>query len=449
MGWWRAIIRSGAALLLATAGALAVVPRLAAASTIVYQCGPAVCAVDPDTASVPRQLTPSGRVAGVTRDGATAAWVAASPQRIVVAPVAGGAESTLFAGEVYDFPSISPSGSKASWTWFLSGYGWYTYAYTGPPPPPPAGQYPPAVASSTYQTTAGWLGEAPIISVRGSADGTVKAQICRAAAGGPVCDTLLASDPDSQLSFPDGAPDGSQVVAIRGPIPSAYGTPVAGTVALYSIASGARVRDLMPGATGDTHPVFSADGSRVAFERDGGIWVVDVAGGAPRRVATGATPFWGGARTSGGDPAGPGAPGDSGGGSGAPGTPGQPLAPSDRRGAPVAPSVALIGRPRVRDLAGRGGLRVRVAGAPAGRVQLRLTIARAAARRLGLGRRTMLAAAVGRVRAGQAITVRLRPQRALVARLGRARLLVLTLRTTWTPNGGRPVRTTTVVRLRR
>lgn len=29
---------------------------------------------------------------------------------------------------------------------------------------------------------------------------------------------------------------------------------------------------------GDTHPVFSADGSRVAFERDGGIWVVDVAG---------------------------------------------------------------------------------------------------------------------------------------------------------------------------
>lgn len=432
----------------------------AGASTIAYQCGAAVCAVDPDTAAAPRQLTPDGRVAGIMRDGARAAWVASSPQRIVLAPVAGGAESTLFSGEVYDFPAISPSGTKASWTWFFSGYGWYTYAYTGPPPPPPAGQYPPAVASSTYQTTAGWLGEAPIVTVRGSADGTTKAQICRAVAGGPVCDALLASDPDSQVSFPDGSPDGSQVVAIRGPIPSAYGTPVAGTVALYSIASGTRVRDLTPGASGDTHPVFSADGTRVAFERDGGIWVVNVSGGAPRRVATGSTPFWGGARTLGGDPEppGPGTPEPPGPGTPEPGPPQPPGPGTPQPPTPPAPggngsggaevSARLVGHPRLRELA-RSGLRVRIAGTTAGRVQVRLTIARATARRLGLGRRTTLATGAGRLAPGRTLTVRLRPPRSIAARLARARVLALSLRTTCTPSGGRPVRTTTAVRLRR
>ena len=62
----------------------------ASASTIVFQCGGAVCAVDPDTGEQPRQLAPDGRTAGITRDGVTASWVDPSGA-LVKAPVAGGA----------------------------------------------------------------------------------------------------------------------------------------------------------------------------------------------------------------------------------------------------------------------------------------------------------------------------------------------------------------------
>ena len=56
-------------------------------------------------------------------------------------PVAGGTERALFTGEMYDYPTISPDGSKALWSVYLdTGFsaGWYTYEYTGPPGPPPA-----------------------------------------------------------------------------------------------------------------------------------------------------------------------------------------------------------------------------------------------------------------------------------------------------------------------
>jgi hypothetical protein len=67
---------------------------------IVFQCGAAVCAVDPDAGTPPRQLTADGRLAGVTRDGVTASWVAPGGA-LVQAPVAGGATRTVpFSGEV-------------------------------------------------------------------------------------------------------------------------------------------------------------------------------------------------------------------------------------------------------------------------------------------------------------------------------------------------------------
>ena len=426
------------------------------ASTIVYQCGPAVCAVDPDSTSGPRQLTADGRVAGVTRDGATAAWVASSPVRIVEAPVAGGAERALFTGEVYDDPRISPDGSKALWSWYLGGSGWYTYEYAGPPPS--AGQYPPAIGSSTYQTSHGWLGERPLIARRGH-DGS-RSKVCDALAGnvGAGCtdEQALATEADtgSQIAFPDGAPDGSSIVAIRGPAPSAFGIPVAGTVALYSTTTRGRVRDLTPGATGDTHPVFSADGSRVAFERAGEIWVVDVAGGAPRRVATGTMPFWGGSRTTTepepGTPGQPGGPAPGGPGAGGPGTGGPGTGSGGGAGGGPAPrlAAALVGRGRISDLR-RGRLRVRVTAPVAGRVRVTLAVSRATARRLGLGRRTTLATAGGRARTATSLMLRPRPSSRAARGLRRARSLAITLRASVTPTRGATRTTTRRVRLTR
>lgn len=452
-------------LLLPTLLALVALPVASApASTIAYQCGGAVCAVDPDTADPPRQLTADGRVAGVTRDGTRAAWVAPGPYRIVVAPLAGGAETALFTGEIYDYPRISPGGTKALWSWWFGGYGWYTYEYSGPPAPPPAPQYPPAIGSSTYQTSHGWLGERAMIVRRGH-DGS-RSKICDAAVGGANCTDAQAlateADISSQIAFPDGSPDGTTIVAIRAPAPSSLGIPVAGALTLYSTSTHERLRDLTPGATGDTHPAFSADGSRVAFERDGGIWVIDVAGGTPRRVATGSMPFWGGARTvpgGPGDPGGPGTPGGPGdpgspggpgnpGSPGAPGTPGTPGGPNAPAGKTPAPKVTLVGRPRIADLR-RGRLRVRVSATGAGRARLTLAVSRKDARRLGLGKRTTLVTATAQLRAGRTATVRLRPSARVARRLARSAELRATLRTTFAPATGPAATRTTKIRLRR
>jgi hypothetical protein len=59
----------------ALAATIALTTAAASASTIAYQCGDAVCAIDPDAGAAPKQLTANGRFAGLTRDGRTAAWV--------------------------------------------------------------------------------------------------------------------------------------------------------------------------------------------------------------------------------------------------------------------------------------------------------------------------------------------------------------------------------------
>src|SRR5688572_14673382 len=102
----------GGRILCAALGALLMLgaTTTASASTIVYQCGGAVCAVDPDVGGSPRQLAAAGRVAGITRDGATASWVDAAGA-LVKAPVAGGAPQPVpFTGEVVNQPLISPDG---------------------------------------------------------------------------------------------------------------------------------------------------------------------------------------------------------------------------------------------------------------------------------------------------------------------------------------------------
>ena len=89
----------------------------ASASTIVYQCGGAVCAVDPDVGGSPRQLAAAGRVAG---DHARRRHrvVGRSRGALVKAPVAGGAPRPIaFDGEVVNQPLMSPDGSKYLW-WY-------------------------------------------------------------------------------------------------------------------------------------------------------------------------------------------------------------------------------------------------------------------------------------------------------------------------------------------
>ncbi|MGD9695238.1 MAG: hypothetical protein AB7V42_06205 [Thermoleophilia bacterium] len=376
----------------------------AGASQIVYQCGAGVCAVDPDGADAPVTLTAAGRVAGVTSDGRTAAWVTPDSS-LVERPLApGGLDATLFSGEIYDFPRISPSGAQALWSFYLGGYGWYTYLAPGS-----GGGYPPAIASSTYQTTHGWLGTTPLVAVHGG--GTAPSQLCAVVAGGPVCDTPLASEPDvaTQIAFPSGRPGGDEIVAIRGAAPSSFGVPVTGRIALYSTATHTRVRDVTTVGT-DAHPALSAEGDRVAFERSGEIYVASTTGADLRRVATGTMPFWGGPRTL---PSGPGAPGP------APG-------PTPAPGPDAAPGRPAVASSSLRYRSGRIAVAIRCTGASACAGTLRL--------RRGA---VTLGARAYRIARGGRATIAVRPTARGRRIISRSRTLRVVVRLT--PRVGAPV----------
>jgi hypothetical protein len=110
------------------------------------------------------------------------------------------------------------------------------------------------------------------------------------------CAPNVADDALRDLNYPAGSPDGSLVATSATPYPpgSPHPTSASGPIALYAVATGAHVRDVTDGA-GDSHPAWKPDGSALAFDRDGGVWVVAAAGGTPRRIATGDMPTWGGA----------------------------------------------------------------------------------------------------------------------------------------------------------
>jgi hypothetical protein len=390
----------------------------AGASTIEYQCGPNVCAVDPDVDGSAHQLVAGATATGITRDGATVAWTLPNPQGIVTAPVGGGATTPLFTGAVYDYPRLSPDGTHALWESLLPN-GWYTYDA-----PNPDGGYARSIASATNQTTHGWMNDQPLVVFRGHASDQTLSKICAPAPpAAPNCTTVLATDPDSQIALPDGAADGKSIVAVRGSVTGDTDAPTAGRIALYSTDTKTRVKDLTSGPA-DSRPSFSADGSRVAFERAGGVWVVDVAGGEPRKVVDGTAPFWGGPRTAAGGGGGGFTDGGAGGGPGG-------------GGSSAAPKVAFVGKHRLKDLTA-GKVRLRTTCATACVARTTFTITASTARKLHLGKARVIGS--GKANRGSAgdLTVTLKLTSTAKRRLKGRSSVGGKLATTVTPKGGKP-----------
>jgi hypothetical protein len=107
-----------------------------------------------------------------------------------------------------------------------------------------------------------------------------------------TCVTAIASDARGGIGFPSGNAAGTEVVAA---LTLGDGTGVKGRIVRYSVATGAPIGDVTAGTT-DTTPVFSPEGDRVAFDRDGQIVIKDLAG-AEHVLGPGVYPHWGGART--------------------------------------------------------------------------------------------------------------------------------------------------------
>lgn len=263
-----------------------------AGSVVVYQCGTAVCAIDPDLPGSRRVIRANATPAGVTADGRTAGVVDRGGNVIREIALAPGGRTRVMsepgAADPPQFAAISDSGALSAWVWYYATLGWYARVA-------PAGSASTGQASSTMQLSIGWKGDQLLTTHRGT--GNYGSRICVEAPGGPGCDTQLAieSDLSQQAAFPDINAAGT-IVAVRGPESTGFGLPYDGPLALYRTGSTSGPYKILTSGP-DTHPEFSSEGNRVVFERRGrGIWVVNTDGTGLRKIADGTQPFWGGPR---------------------------------------------------------------------------------------------------------------------------------------------------------
>jgi hypothetical protein len=286
---------SGAALIAATAVALAAGGVPALADSILYRCDPNICRVAPDGSGAKR----------VTRDGARGGpaygWLSASADgsRLGVsygnrAHVLNGSGKRLagplpHSGGAVLQTQIRPDGRQVA-----------TIETVGESIPPPLRFVPylflanadgsgrQTVARSTTATA--WLGNR-LLRSESSGNSPFVQSICMLVSNTDFpCERLIASDAERDLWDPAVSPDGRFVAVTRAPVDA-----FEGQIAIYSTATAALTRVLTTGP-GDSQPSWSPDGRRVAFTRgDGGLWVVRANGapGSERRIlASGVQPVW-------------------------------------------------------------------------------------------------------------------------------------------------------------
>jgi len=203
-----------------------------------------------------------------------------------------------FTGEVVNQPLLSPDGSKYLW-WYPGpdGFGglnavWVRRLTVGAPQTEGVGFCSYCVISH------GWLGETAIGGL--PADSQRPSRICTLASPAEApnvsgtCVQQLVAEARGGLGFPNGNAAGTEVVAVLTP---GERTGVRGRLVRYAVPSGTLLGDVTPGP-GDTTPVFSPEGDRIAFERDGQIVVKELDGGAEKPLGAGVYPHWGGERTT-------------------------------------------------------------------------------------------------------------------------------------------------------
>lgn len=380
------IVRAVMRALLGAAAILFVGASGAAASVIVYRCGsPAeLCRISPDGTG---QAT-------LTSDGASAAYQGASLDLAGDRMVFTRDTANLFAadanaqhavGPISTFaqvPKISFDGhSVVDQEFFPSLNAYYicTFATDG---------------SSGSRACNHGAGRFPAFTPSGDVvasvlDGTHD-KICLTAAGAG-CTRDLAVDPSDSLDEAAVSPDGQILAVVATPD---GGTPGAGHIALYSMATGQLIRNVTAG-TADETPAWAPDGTKLVFARSGSLYTISASGSPGSEtllVHGGDTPTWGG----GGSP-----------------PPTKPVSIQVRRPAKLK-SAAFV----------KHGVIVTVQSSAPVAAELVIAIDDATARRLGLGHKQLaLATATGTVRAKRSFD--LTPGRKFRKKLGAARHFTL------------------------
>jgi WD40-like Beta Propeller Repeat len=264
--------------------------------SIIFRCGDNICSVAPD-GSGRTQLTKNGRSPGpsygwlsATRDGSRLG-VAFGNEAYILDKSGRRVKGPFRKNGAVLVAQIRPDGRQ------LATIEQVPEILAQLPPIPPLHVLTPflyltgvsgtgrdAVARST--ATSGWLGNR-LMRDETSRTEPFEQTICVLASNAShECGRSLSVDPGHDLWGPAASPDGRFIAVARAPRKA-----FAGEIAIYSLATGARVRSLTHGA-GDSQPSWSPDGKRIVFARGRSLFVVPAAGGPARRIAAGIQPIW-------------------------------------------------------------------------------------------------------------------------------------------------------------
>jgi hypothetical protein len=259
-------------------------PGSAAAATydVYYACGNNLCRID-TTGANQAQLTTDGAAdpgnyltPSLSRDGTVLAFL--KEAHAYVADANAGGRREIDPGWFHHDVQLSPSGKQVSVLrrgYFPDGYWSYVYNADGTNQ-----QF-----ANTSQPIGGWLGDRFVAADNYGA-------LCTWTLGDLNqlgCERIVAQDPSRYLAHPEGSPDGSKLLVTA----LAHSDPV-DHVAIFDTATAQMVRDLGPGS----YASYSPDGAQIAFERNGGVYVMpaDGAAGSERLLTTGTQPAWGAKR---------------------------------------------------------------------------------------------------------------------------------------------------------
>ncbi len=287
------------------AAAGAVVPAIADASTIVYNCGSSVCMTDPDVIGAKPTTLGAGRSAGVTPDGEQMAWI--TPTGVVTtagrdgkwkrgtitpnAPIGDRPLMRLLDGFriVYTEPVTDAAGT-------VTGKALKEFIYKD------ATSVSSRVPRYTSGATRGIVGLGAT-STHGMGNGSPmatmsvqgKPSVCGVSASSLfTCNSIYYQD-DAEMAYPTTDREGRKVAFIRVTPGSAPGNPTGQLMVATSGTTGSA--QTISARPDNGMMAFSMDGKALAVERQGKIYVIDVATKKERLVATGTYPQWGGKRT--------------------------------------------------------------------------------------------------------------------------------------------------------
>lgn len=283
------------------------VPATVSASTIVYNCGTSVCMIDPDVIGAKPTTLGAGRSAGITPEGERMAWITPT-----------GAVVTAGDDGKWKRGSITPAQPIGDRPLMRNAWG-YKIVYSDPVTDAAGNVTGRAMKAFTYDDrnaignkVGDYVngGTAPIItlgatSTHGAGNWAPmatlpfqgKQSLCNVSFTSTyICGDLLYQD-DAEMAYPAITRDGLRVAFIRVTPGSAPGNPT-GQLMVAAVGKNGSA-EVVSANPSNGMMSFSMDGKALAVERQGKIYVIDIATKKERLVATGTYPQWGGKRTAG------------------------------------------------------------------------------------------------------------------------------------------------------